>query len=160
VDFTSADLCDAYPDLVRVAQPLFREYGGMERFAGPMETLRVRDDNTMVRQALEKPGRGRVLVVDNRGSLTCALVGGRLAGLAEANGWSGVVINGCVRDSLEIRQLRLGIRALGAVPLRSNKNGSGEPGVTLSFAGISFVPGEFLYADSDGVLVADRELRG
>jgi regulator of ribonuclease activity A len=160
VEFTTADLCDAFPGLVQVAQPLFREYGGVEKFAGPIETLRVYEDNTLVRETLETPGRGRVLVVDGGGSLRCALVGGRLAGLAQSNGWSGVIINGCIRDSVEIRQLRVGIRALNAVPTRSGKNGAGERGGTLSFAGITFAPGRFIYADNDGVLVAERDLLG
>jgi regulator of ribonuclease activity A len=160
VEFTTADLCDAFPGLVQVAQPLFREYGGVEKFAGPIETLKVREDNTLVREILETPGRGRVLVVDGGGSQRCALVGGRLAGLAQSNGWSGVIVNGCIRDSVEIRQLRVGIRALNAVPTRSEKNGSGERGGTLTFAGVTFAPGRFIYADSDGVLVAERNLLG
>jgi regulator of ribonuclease activity A len=158
VQFTTADLCDNFPGLVQVAQPLFREYGGLEKFAGPIETLRVHDDNTLVREVLATPGRGRVLVVDGGGSLKCALVGGRLAGLAETNGWSGVVVNGCIRDSVEIRQLRVGIRALNAVPMRSGKNGVVERGGTLSFAGVTFAPGCFIYADADGMLVAERDL--
>jgi regulator of ribonuclease activity A len=159
VDFTTADLCDAFPQAIEVAQPLFQEFGGIERFAGPIETLRVSDDNTAVRESLESPGRGRVLVVDNRGSLRCALVGGRLAGLAESNGWSGVVINGCIRDSVELRQVRVGIRALNALPMRSGKSGSSEREVTLSFAGITFAPGRYLYADRDGIIVAKQELQ-
>jgi regulator of ribonuclease activity A len=160
VEFTTADLCDAFPGLVQVAQPLFREYGGVAKFAGPIETLRVHEDNTLVRETLETPGRGRVLVVDGGGSLRCALVGGRLAGLAQSNGWSGVIVNGCVRDSVEIRQLRVGIRALNAVPMRGGKNGAGERGGTLSFAGVTFAPGRFIYADTDGLLVAERDLLG
>jgi regulator of ribonuclease activity A len=159
VDFTTADLCDAYPQAIEVAQPLFQEYGGVERFAGPIETLRVSDDNTAVRESLEMPGRGRVLIVDNNGSLRCALVGGRLAGLAESNGWSGLVINGCIRDSVELRRVRVGIRALNVVPIRSRKNGLSEREVTLNFAGITFAPGRYLYADSDGIIVANRELQ-
>jgi regulator of ribonuclease activity A len=158
VEFTTADLCDEFPELIEVALPLFREYGGVDKFAGPVETLRVNDDNTAVRGSLETPGHGRVLVVDNAGSLRCALLGGRLAGLAESNGWSGVVINGCVRDLPEIRRLNVGVRALSAMPRRSSKNGSGERGVTVSFAGTTFAPGHFVYADSDGILVARREL--
>jgi regulator of ribonuclease activity A len=158
MDFTTADLCDAFPKAIEVAQPLFQEYGGVERFAGPIETLRVSDDNTAVRESLETPGRGRVLVVDNGGSLRCAMVGGRLAGLAESNGWSGVVINGCIRDSAELRRVQVGIRALNAVPMRSRKNDPSEREVTLRFAGITFAPGRYLYADSDGIIVADREL--
>jgi regulator of ribonuclease activity A len=160
VEFTTADLCDAFPGLVQVAQPLFREYGGVAKFAGPIETLRVHEDNTLVRETLETPGRGRVLVVDGGGSLRCALVGGRLAGLAQSNGWSGVIVNGCVRDSVEIQQLRVGIRALNAVPMRGGKNGAGERGGTLSFAGVTFAPGRFIYADTDGLLVAERDLLG
>jgi regulator of ribonuclease activity A len=160
VEFTTANLCDAFPGLVQVAQPLFREYGGVEKFAGPIETLRVHEDNTLVRETLETLGRGRVLVVDGCGSLRCALVGGRLAGLAQSNGWSGVIVNGCIRDSVEIRQLRVGIRALNAVPMRSGKYGAGERGGTLSFAGVTFAPGRFVYADTDGVLVAERDLLG
>lgn len=160
MEFTTADLCDAFPGLVQVAQPLFREYGGVEKFAGPIETLRVHEDNTLVRETLERPGQGRVLVVDGGGSLKCALVGGRLAGLAQSNGWSGVIVNGCIRDSVEIRQLRVGIRALDAVPMRGGKNGTGERGVTVSFAGVMFAPGRFVYADTDGVLVAERNLLG
>jgi regulator of ribonuclease activity A len=158
VDFTTADLCDDYAGMVRVAQPVFREFGGVERFAGPIETLRVRDDNTLVRETLETSGQGRVLVVDGGASLKCALIGGRLAALAVANGWSGVIVNGCIRDLVEIRQLRVGIRALNVVPNRSGKNGEGERGGTLSFAGVTFAPGQFVYADADGILVAESRL--
>jgi len=158
VEFTTADLCDAFPSLVQVAQPLFHEYGGLERFAGPIETLKVGEDNTLVRETLETPGQGRILVVDGGGSLKCALVGGRLAGLAESNGWSGVIVNGCVRDSVEMRELRVGIRALHAVPMPSGKNRAGQRGGVLSFAGVTFTPGRFLYADTDGMLVAERNL--
>ena len=160
MEFSTADLCDAFPGLVQVAQPLFRDYGGLEKFAGPIETLRVHEDNTLVRETLETAGRGRVLVVDGGGSLRCALVGGRLAGLAQSNGWSGVIVNGCIRDSGEIRQLRVGIRALNASPMRSGKNGVGERGGTLTFAGVTFAPGRFIYADTDGMLVAERDLLG
>jgi regulator of ribonuclease activity A len=160
VEFTTADLSDAFPGLVQVAQPLFRVYGGLEKFAGPIETVRVHEDNTLVRETLETPGRGRVLVVDGGGSLKCALVGGRLAGLAQRNGWSGVIVNGCIRDVVEIGQLRVGIRALNAVPMRSGKNGAGERGGTVSFAGVTFAPGHFIYVDTDGMLVGERDLLG
>ena len=128
--------------------------------ARPIETVRVHEDNTLVRETLETPGRGRVLVVDGGGSLKCALVGGRLAGLAQSNGWSGVIVNGCIRDAVEIGQLRVGIRALNAVPMRSGKNGAGERGGTVSFAGVTFAPGCFIYVDTDGMLVAERDLLG
>jgi regulator of ribonuclease activity A len=158
VDFATADLCDAFPRAVQLAEPLFREYGAVAKFAGAVETLRVFEDNALVRQALETEGAGRVLVVDGGGSLRCALVGGRLAALAHTNGWSGLLINGCVRDSSEIRQVPLGIRALNTAPMPAGKKGVGEQGGIVTFAGIGFSPGHFLYADGDGILLADRNL--
>ena len=158
MEFTTADLCDAFPQVVQLVEPVFREYGGVEKFAGPIETLKVFEDNALVRQTLETEGRGRVLVVDGGGSLRCALVGGRLAALARSNGWSGVLINGCVRDSAEIRSIEVGVRALNTAPRGSGKKGSGEQGGTVTFAGASFSPRKYLYADGDGMLVAERGL--
>lgn len=156
--FTTPDLCDAYPDLVQVVQPLFREYGGQIAFSGPIETLKVYEDNALLRQVLETAGNGRVLVVDGGGSLRCALLGGRLAHLAQANGWSGVLVNGAVRDAAELNQVAIGIRALHTVPMKSGKTGSGEQGRTVTFAGATFECRRFLYADGDGILVAERDL--
>lgn len=156
--FTTADLCDAHPAQVRVAEPLFRDYGGARRFAGPIETLKVRDDNALVSTMLEGEGGGRVLVVDGGGSLRCALVGGRLAALARQNGWAGIVVHGCIRDSAELGATPLGVKALAASPRKSGKQGSGQRGVRLRFAGVEWIPGQFAYADEDGVVVAEREL--
>lgn len=158
MDFATADLCDAFPQLVRPLEPLFREYSPLEKFAGPIETLTVFEDNVLVQQALASEGRGRVLVVDGGGSLRRALVGGRLAGLAERNGWSGILINGCIRDSAELRRIRVGIRALNTAPMASGKQGTGHWGGDITFAGVTFLPGHFLYADGDGILLADRNL--
>ena len=158
--FATADLCDAFAPLVHLAAPIFRDYGGLNRFAGAIETVRVSEDNALVAQALETAGLGRVLVVDGGGSLRCALVGGRLAGLAHANGWAGPVINGCVRDSAEIRGIPVGVRAINTSPMRSGKAGTGHRGGTVSFAGVTFSPGHFLYADEDGIVVADHSLIG
>ena len=157
--FATADLCDAFAPAVHLAAPIFRDYGGLSRFAGPIETVRVTEDNALVAQALETAGRGRVLVVDGGGSLRCALVGGRLAALAYANGWAGLVINGCVRDSAEIREIEVGIRAINSSPMRSGKSGAGQRGGAVSFAGVTFSPGHFLYADEDGIVVADHALQ-
>lgn len=158
--FTTADLCDAFAPVVQLAQPSFRDFGAIIRFAGPVETVRVSDDNTLVRQSLETPGQGRVLVVDGGGSLRCALVGGRLAAMAHANGWAGLVVNGCVRDSAEIRGIPVGVKALNTSPMRSAKGGTGERGRTVTFAGVAISPGNFLYADEDGIVVSDRNLIG
>jgi regulator of ribonuclease activity A len=157
---TTADLCDRFPDEVELAEPLFRDYGGIQRFAGPIQTVEVFEDNTLVRGMLETQGLGRVLVIDGGGSLRCALVGGRLAALAQENGWSGLVVNGAVRDSEEIRELHLGVRALNTSPRRSVKGGAGAGvlGGSVRFAGVTFVPGQYLYADPDGTLLSRRNL--
>ena len=151
-------LCDAFAERVRLVEPVLRDWGGVSSFAGPIETLRVFEDNALVRQVLENEGLGRVLVVDGGGSLRTALVGGRLAVLARENGWTGIVVHGCIRDAVEIRATPVGVRALGTSPMRSAKSGKGERGVRVSFAGVTFAPGEWLYADADGILVADSEL--
>jgi regulator of ribonuclease activity A len=158
VEFSTADLCDAFPHLVQLAEPVFRDYGGVQKFAGPIETLRVHEDNSLVRAILETEGQGRVLVVDGGGSLRRAVVGGRLAALAHSNGWAGVLINGCVRDSAEIRGVRIGVRALNTAPMPSARTGTGQRGESLTFAGVTFAPRHFLYADEDGILLAGRNL--
>ena len=160
MEFTTADLCDGYPELIQVAEPLFREYGALVKFSGPIETLRVFEDNALVREVLESRGKGRVLVIDGGGSQRCALVGGRLASLACDNGWAGVLVNGAVRDSAELNQVPIGIRALHASPMRSGKQGEGERGGRFTFAGVAFDPQAFLYADGDGIVVAQRNLLG
>ena len=156
--FATPDLCDEFGAEVRVAEPMFRDFGGVERFAGPIATVRVFEDNGLVRQALEMPGGGRVLVIDGGGSLRTALVGGNLAVLAHRNGWSGLVVYGCIRDAAEIASTPIGVKALQAVPRRSAKAGAGERSVPVAFAGVTFAPGAWLYADRDGIVVADRKL--
>lgn len=155
----TADLCDAFPDRVRVIEPLLRDWGGVRSFAGPVETLRVHDDNALVRKELETPGKGRVLVVDGGGSLRTALLGGRLAALAHENGWSGVVIYGCVRDTAELAATPVGVKALQAQPRKSAKVGTGDRGIPVTFGGVTLAPGDWVYADADGVVVTDSELR-
>jgi regulator of ribonuclease activity A len=158
VSFTTPDLCDQFPQYVHAAAPIFRDWGALRSFAGMIETVRVFEDNALVRQALETAGQGRVLVVDGGGSVRCALLGGRLAALAHENGWSGIVVHGCVRDSAELAHIPVGVKALHAVPMKSGKTGTGQRGIPVSFAGVTFAPGACLYADGDGVLVADRDL--
>jgi regulator of ribonuclease activity A len=160
VKFTTADLCDAYGASLQLAEPLFRDYGGVSRFAGPIETVRVHEDNALVRQTLETAGKGRVLVVDGGGSVRSALVGGQLATLAHTNGWAGLVVNGGIRDSVEARKVPIGIKALNTSPMRSGRRGTGERGIPVTFAGATFSPGHFLYADEDGILLAERNLAG
>jgi regulator of ribonuclease activity A len=158
VEFTTADLCDAHPQLVTVVEPLFRDYGGVSRFSGAVETLEVYEDNALLREVLGSPGSRRVLIVDGAGSLRCALLGARLASLACENGWAGLLINGSVRDSAELSKVPLGVRALNTTPRRSGKAGIGHRGRSITFGGVTFHPGEFLYADADGILIAERDL--
>lgn len=154
----TADLCDQFNHELQVAEPLFTRFGGAPCFRGPAATLRVFEDNSLVRQALEGPGLGRVLVVDGGGSLRCALVGDMLAKLAVDNGWAGAIVNGPIRDSKVIGGMPVGIHALGTCPRKSEKRGAGEPEVTLTFAGVTISPGDWVYADEDGIVVSPREL--
>ena len=151
---TTADLCDEHGDQLQVCEPLFQAYGGKQAFSGPIGTVRCFEDNTLVKQAVESPGNGRVLVVDGGGSRRRALFGDRLGAAAVKNGWAGVIVYGCIRDSAELGRMDLGIRALGTMPLRSEKRGEGERDVPVRFAGVTFRPGEYVYVDEDGVIVA------
>jgi regulator of ribonuclease activity A len=154
----TTDLYDAHGEDLQVAAPLFNDYGGVTAFVGPISTLKVYEDNALVRTALEEQGLGRVLVIDGAGSTRCALVGGNLAKLALDNGWVGIVVNGCIRDRVEIAALALGIRALNVIPRKSAKKGHGHRDIPLRFANVEFRPGEWLYADEDGLVVAVTRL--
>jgi len=156
-ELPTADLSDAHPQ-AQIAEPVFRDYGGKVMFCGPAFTVRVFEDNAPVRAALEAPGQGRVLVVDGGASLNCALLGDQLGTLAVRNGWAGVVVNGCVRDTAALATLPLGVKALAAHPRRSGKSGSGEQDVSLMFAGVGIEPGHWVYADADGLLVSPEAL--
>lgn len=156
----TADLWDAHGDELEVAEPLLRDYGAEPAFAGPIATVRCHEDNVLVRRALEEPGEGRVLVVDGGGSMRCALLGDRVARLARDNGWSGVVIRGCIRDAREVAGIEVGVKALATNPRKSLKKGEGDLDVAVAFAGVTFRPGAWLYADEDGILVAPRRLEG
>jgi regulator of ribonuclease activity A len=154
----TADLCDEHGDRVQVCEPVFHAYGGRKAFHGPIATVRCFEDNSRVKEAVEGPGEGKVLVVDGGGSRRRALLGDKLGEAAVRNGWAGVIIHGCIRDSAELGRMDLGIRALGTMPLRSDKRGEGERDVPVRFAGVTFRPGEFVYVDEDGVIVGPTAL--
>jgi regulator of ribonuclease activity A len=143
---------------VRVVAPIFQRYGGRSAFGGCMVTLKLFEDNSLVREVLAEHGDGKVLVIDGGGSLRCALVGDQLAILAQRNGWEGIVVYGCIRDSEHIARIDLGLRALNTHPLKSIKKGVGERDVAVTFAGVTFRPGEWIYVDADGIVVSDRSL--
>ena len=173
----TADLCDAHAPRVAIVAPVFRSFGGRRRFHGAIATLRCFEDNSLVRERLGEPGDGRVLVIDGGASmrcalvgdqlvpggiascsLNCALVGDQLGALGVKNGWSGVIVFGCVRDTAALGAMDLGVLALAPHPLKSVKRGAGERDVTVAFAGVSFAPGAWVYADEDGVVVAATPL--
>ena len=156
--FTTADLCDDHGDVVQVAEPLFADYGFRKAFFGQVTTVAAPRDNGLIAEAIEETGLGRVLVVEGDGALDCALLGDRLAFLAYKHNWSGVVINGCVRDAGELESIDIGIKALGTCPRRSTRSGGGQRDVPVTFAGVEFRPDEWLYADEDGILVAPDRL--
>jgi regulator of ribonuclease activity A len=152
----TTDISDAHPD-AQVCEPVLADFGGRKAFHGPIATLKVFEDNALVRGVLETPGAGRVLVVDGGGSLRCALVGGLLGKLAVERGWSGIVVHGCVRDVGELAQCELGVKALAAHPRKSEKGlHGGHAERSVRFAGVLFRPGDWLYADADGIVVTDR----
>jgi regulator of ribonuclease activity A len=160
MEFRTADLCDlneGNPHL-QIGEPIFQSFGGNPRFAGPIATVKVFEDNVLIREVLEQPGAGRVLVVDGGGSHRCALLGGNLSKLASEQGWAGLIVYGCIRDAVEIATLPIGIRALHTHPLKSHKRGTGERDVLITFAGINFRSGHHVYADEDGVLVSELPL--
>ncbi|WHI46859.1 ribonuclease E activity regulator RraA [Microbulbifer sp. JMSA004] len=155
---STPDLCDAYPDEVRVVDPMFINYGGRDRFGGQIVTIKCFEDNSLVRELVAEPGQGKVLVVDAGGSMRRACLGDMLAEKAAANGWEGILMYGCIRDVDEIAELDLGVQALGSHPMKTEKKGIGERDLTVSFAGVDFRPGEYLYADNNGVIVAGKAL--
>ncbi len=154
----TADLCDAHESSIAVAEPLFRDFGGMASFHGKISTVRCFEDNSLVREALRSPGAEQVLVVDGAGSRRRALVGDLLARAGAENQWAGIVVFGCIRDSQAISAIPIGCKALAAVPLKTEKKGAGEKNVPVHFANVDFVPGHFLYADKDGIIVSEKNL--
>lgn len=152
-DFTTADLIDEHGDTLRSCATQFRDHGGRATFAGPIRTVTCHEDNGLVKQVLNTPGEGAVLVVDGGGSLRSALMGDMIAEAAVANGWAGVVIFGAVRDTVALSTLDLGVKALGSNPRKSLKDAAGRLDTPVSFGDVTFVPGEWLYSDHDGIVV-------
>ena len=153
----TCDLCDAHKGdagrALRVLPPVFRDFGGVDAFAGPVSTVRCFEDNSLVKAALDEPGDGRVLVVAGGGSLRRSLVGGNLASAAARNGWAGIVVDGCVRDVAELAQCTVGIRALAPMPMPTERRGEGQRDVPVQVQGVWVRPGERLVADADGIVV-------
>ena len=156
--FATCDLCDAHEEdtsgAFRVLPPVFRDFGAATRFSGPVATLRCPEDNSRIRDAVNSPGEGRVLVVEGGGSVRRALVGGNLAAAAAKNGWAGIVVDGAVRDAAELAAAGIGIKALALMPLRSIKRGEGQRDLAVEIQGVPVRPGDWLYADEDGIVIS------
>ncbi|MDY6890475.1 MAG: putative 4-hydroxy-4-methyl-2-oxoglutarate aldolase [Pseudomonadota bacterium] len=153
------DLCDHFAELVEVVEPMFVNYGGRETFAGEVVTIKAFEDNSRVREQVAQPGRGKVLVVDGGGSMRRAMLGDLLAETAARNGWEGIIVYGCIRDVNAIAALDdLGVQALGTHPMKTEKLGVGQLNVPVTFGGVTFHPGAYVYADNNGVLVSPRKL--
>lgn len=160
--FRTADLtdkfCDENCEEVQVAGSCFNSYGGKPRFHGEMVTLKLFEDNQLVREQVNSDGEGKVLIIDGGASMRRALLGDMLAAKAVENGWAGILINGCIRDSLEMANMDLGVMALGTHPLKTVKAGIGQTNVSVSFADLHFEPADFIYIDEDGIIIAEKPL--
>ncbi len=158
MSFKTTDLYDEYLETLQVAAPVFRDFGGRRRFGGEIVTLRAFEDNTFLKAAFETDGTGKVLVVDSGGSLHCAMMGDVMAALGAGNGWEGVVINGCIRDAADVARIDIGVKALATIPRKTVKRNQGVRDIPLHFAHVVFRPGDWLYADEDGIVIAERRL--
>ena len=156
--YSIPDLCDDFINELQVLEPLFSEYGDKEKFSGEVVTIKCFEDNSLVKKTLGTDGTGKVMVVDGGGSLRRALLGDMLAAMAVDNGWQGLVINGCVRDVEILKTIKLGVRALNCYPVRSEKRNEGQLNAPVTFAGANIEPGQYLYADENGIVVAKMKL--
>lgn len=158
-EFITPDLCDAYPELVQVVEPMFSNFGGRTSFGGEIVTVKCYEDNSKVKELVGTPGEGRVMVVDGGGSMRKALLGDMLAEKASKNGWAGLVIYGCIRDVDQIMETDLGVQAIATVPMKTEKLDIGDVNIPVKFGGVTFIPGHFIYADNNGVIVSPQALK-
>lgn len=156
--YVTPDLCDEYPELIQVVEPMFNNYGGVESFGGEIVTVKCFEDNSKVKELVDTDGKGKVMVVDGGASMRHALLGDMLAEKAAKNGWEGIIVYGCIRDVDVIMQTELGVQALATHPLKTDKRGLGDANVTVKFGGVEFVPGQFVYADNNGIIVSPQKL--
>jgi regulator of ribonuclease activity A len=156
--WNTPDLCDEFSDKITVLPPLYQNFGGKESFFGEVETVKCFEDNSRVKECLETPGHGRVLVVDGGGSLRHALIGDLIAASAIKNGWQGIVIHGCCRDVHDLKTMDFGVRALNSIPIKSVRKDQGEAGVSIVMGGVNVNPGMWLYADETGIVISPTQL--
>jgi len=157
-NISTPDLCDLHDDKVRVLDPIFKNYGGRSSFSGQAVTIKCFEDNSVVKKLVDEPGLGRVIVMDGGGSLRRAILGDMLAANAAKNGWSGLVIYGCIRDCDEIAKIDLGVQAINTHPMKTEKRGLGDLNKVVVFAGQTITPGDWVYADNNGILISSESL--
>jgi len=155
---STADLWDDHSEKCKVLEPLFSDYGQRVQFYGPVRTVKLHEDNSLVRKALEEKSNGEVLVVDGGGSKRCALLGDMLATLGRDNGWAGIVVYGAVRDAAVLKTIEFGVKALCTNPKKSEKRQEGQRDVPVCFGGVEIAPGGFIYCDEDGLLYSSEAL--
>ena len=153
INFNTADLCDENED-IQIAEPIFKSYGERDKFFGKIRTVSVKDDNSYVKKLVQEKVKGDVMVVDGNASTKCALLGDNLARIAYSNGWSGFIINGCIRDANIINKIDIGIKAINTMPIKSKKNNVGEYGKELNFSGVIFKEGNYIFSDADGIIIS------
>lgn len=158
MSFSTADLYDQFEERLAVCEPIFSDFGGREAFRGLAVTVKCFEDNSCIKEALAQPGEGRVLVVDAGGSVRCAMLGDLIADRAVANGWAGVIIDGCVRDTARLAEMDLGIKALAATPRKSTRRGEGQRDLPIEIGGVKIRPGDAVCCDADGIVVAPAGL--
>jgi len=158
VPIVTPDLCDAYPEILTV-EPGLQNFGGVDNFGGEIVTIKCFEDNSVVKEQVALPGHGKVMVVDGGGSKRAALLGDMLAEKAVSNGWAGLIVYGCIRDVDVIGNTELGVQALGTHPRKTEKHGVGQLNVPVTFGGVTFHPGHYVYADNNGVVVAEKPLQ-
>jgi len=154
----TCDISDELHPQVQYLEPGYQSFGAKASFDGLIQTVKCFEDNSLVREKVSSKGTGCVLVVDAGGSKRCAMLGDMLAAKAVENGWQGIVMYGLIRDTADINQMDIGVKALGAYPLKSVKKGAGEKDIEVTFSGVTFTPGEYLYADEDGVITIKEKL--
>lgn len=159
---STPDLCDQFETnndvKLRVLDPIFNNYGGRQQFFGQIVTIKCFEDNSVVKKLVDEPGAGRVIVMDGGASLRRAILGDMLAENAANNGWAGLIINGCIRDCEEIAAVDLGVKALNTHPMKTEKRGLGDLDIPVTFAGHTIQPGEWAYADNNGIVISSRPL--
>jgi len=156
--FKTTDLYDDYLEDLQVATPIFRDFGGKTSFCGQIVTLKAVDDNSFLRSSFAEDGKGKVLVVDASASMRCAMMGDMMADLAASNGWEGVIIHGCIRDSAAVAKVNIGVKAMATVPRKTDKRNQGVLNIPVHFADVTFIPDEYVYADEDGIVLSKNKL--